>query len=211
VRPEGLGEFKNQLIGYRTGDLPACNIVPWPLRYLHAPAAYCLIKSPLYPFDSRLCGPQNRSRLSWKEKVFYHTRTRTPTPRPSSPQPIAIPTELPQISYIPYDVQTALKSDFNFIVPREKFIYFMVGNIDKLIFSGKKKGLLRSRGRGRKWEWSSFLIAYSKLILSSIRNYAVEWPYMDKTSRKEVVSSQWESTIFQGGSPRKECVSVSSS
>jgi hypothetical protein len=27
VRPEGLGKFKNHLIGYRTRDLPACSIV----------------------------------------------------------------------------------------------------------------------------------------------------------------------------------------
>jgi hypothetical protein len=28
VRPEGLGKFKNHLIGYRTHDLPVCSIVP---------------------------------------------------------------------------------------------------------------------------------------------------------------------------------------
>jgi hypothetical protein len=28
VRPEGLGKFKNHLIGYRTRDLPVCSIVP---------------------------------------------------------------------------------------------------------------------------------------------------------------------------------------
>jgi hypothetical protein len=34
VRPEGLGKFeKIQLIGTRSRDLPACSIVPQPLRY----------------------------------------------------------------------------------------------------------------------------------------------------------------------------------
>jgi hypothetical protein len=28
VRPEGLGKFKNHLIGYRNRDLPVCSIVP---------------------------------------------------------------------------------------------------------------------------------------------------------------------------------------
>jgi hypothetical protein len=28
VRPEGLGKFKNHLLGSRTLDLPACSIVP---------------------------------------------------------------------------------------------------------------------------------------------------------------------------------------
>jgi hypothetical protein len=33
MRPEGLGKFKNHLIGYRTRDLPICSIVAQPLRY----------------------------------------------------------------------------------------------------------------------------------------------------------------------------------
>jgi hypothetical protein len=33
VRPEGLGKFKNHLIGYRTRDFPVCSILPYPLRY----------------------------------------------------------------------------------------------------------------------------------------------------------------------------------
>jgi hypothetical protein len=35
VRPEGLGKLKKltELIGSRTRDLPACIIVPQPLRY----------------------------------------------------------------------------------------------------------------------------------------------------------------------------------
>jgi hypothetical protein len=37
VRPEGLGNSKNHLIGYRTRDLPVCSIVPLPLRYRMSP------------------------------------------------------------------------------------------------------------------------------------------------------------------------------
>jgi hypothetical protein len=33
VLPEGLGKFRNHLIGNRTRDLPVCSIVPQPLRY----------------------------------------------------------------------------------------------------------------------------------------------------------------------------------
>jgi hypothetical protein len=48
--------------------------------------------SPRYPLDRRLGGPQNRSgRGEIKENL---DPPGIPTPRPSSPQPVAIPTEL---------------------------------------------------------------------------------------------------------------------
>jgi hypothetical protein len=35
MRAEGLGKFEKffHLVGYRTRDLPACSIVPYPLRF----------------------------------------------------------------------------------------------------------------------------------------------------------------------------------
>jgi hypothetical protein len=51
-------------------------------------------KSPRYPLDRRLGGPQSRSGLRGEEKILDPTGTRTPTPRSSSPKPVAIPTAL---------------------------------------------------------------------------------------------------------------------
>jgi hypothetical protein len=90
-------------------------------------------------------------------------------------------------------------------------VYFWLEALNKIILSVNKKGLLRMRDRGRKREWYPFPTADSKLILSSITNYAFGWSYMDETKRKEVQSSQWESTIPGGGSPRGQHVSVSPS
>jgi hypothetical protein len=42
-------------------------------------------KSPRYPVDSRLGGPQSRSVRREENKILDHTGTRTPTPRSSSP------------------------------------------------------------------------------------------------------------------------------
>jgi hypothetical protein len=39
VRLEGLGKFKNHLVGYRTRDLPVCSIVPQRLSYRVPPGA----------------------------------------------------------------------------------------------------------------------------------------------------------------------------
>jgi hypothetical protein len=59
-------------------------------------------KSLRYPLDMRLGGPQSRSGRRAEEKILDPTGTRTPTPRPSSPQPVAIPTELSQELVIIY-------------------------------------------------------------------------------------------------------------
>jgi hypothetical protein len=50
-------------------------------------------KSPRYPLDRRLGGPQS---LSERGENFYPTGTRTPTPRSSNPQTVAVPTAPPR-------------------------------------------------------------------------------------------------------------------
>jgi hypothetical protein len=54
-------------------------------------------KSPRYPLDMRLGGPQSRSGRYGEVKILDHIGTRTPTPRSSSPQPVVIPTELSRL------------------------------------------------------------------------------------------------------------------
>jgi hypothetical protein len=54
-------------------------------------------KSPRYPLDRRLGGPQCRSGKRGEEKILEPTGTWTPTPRSSSPYPVAIPTTLSRI------------------------------------------------------------------------------------------------------------------
>jgi hypothetical protein len=54
-------------------------------------------KSLQYPFDRRLVGPQNRSRLLGEEKTLDPTGTRNPTPQSSSSQPIAVPTTVSRL------------------------------------------------------------------------------------------------------------------
>jgi hypothetical protein len=61
---------------------------------------YSQEKSPRYPLDRRLGGPQSRSGRRGEEKILDHTRTRTPTPRLSSPWPVAIPTTLSLRTFI---------------------------------------------------------------------------------------------------------------
>jgi hypothetical protein len=55
-------------------------------------------KSPRYPLDRRLGGPQRRSARCAEEKILDPTRTRTLTPWLSSPYPVAIPTMLYTVS-----------------------------------------------------------------------------------------------------------------
>ena len=55
----------------------------------HAPAAFCPSRKTRYPLYKRLDGPQCRS---GRRKISPH---RDSIPRPSSPQSVAIPTELP--------------------------------------------------------------------------------------------------------------------
>jgi hypothetical protein len=63
----------------------------WPQHYLevrgqlHVPAALPRGKSPRYPLDRRLGGPQSQSRRRGKEKILDFTGTRTPTPQSSNP------------------------------------------------------------------------------------------------------------------------------
>jgi hypothetical protein len=56
-------------------------------------------KSPRYPLDRRLGGPQNRSGRRGEEENLAATGTRTPTSQPSSPLPVAIPTMLSRLLY----------------------------------------------------------------------------------------------------------------
>jgi hypothetical protein len=51
-------------------------------------------KSSRYPLDRTLGGPQSRSGRWREEKIYYPTGTRTPINRSSSPQAVAIPTEI---------------------------------------------------------------------------------------------------------------------
>jgi hypothetical protein len=56
-------------------------------------------KSPRYPLDRRLGGPQSRSGRFGEEKILDPIGTRTRTPRSSSPQLVAIPTTLSRLLY----------------------------------------------------------------------------------------------------------------
>jgi hypothetical protein len=67
-------------------------LILWPRHYmevsgqLHAPAALPQGKSPWYPLDKRLGGPQSRSGLGGVEKKFpAPAENRTLEPRSSSP------------------------------------------------------------------------------------------------------------------------------
>jgi hypothetical protein len=51
-------------------------------------------KSPWYPLDRRLGGPQSRSGRHGEEKILGPPRTRNLTPRLPSPYPVAILTAL---------------------------------------------------------------------------------------------------------------------
>jgi hypothetical protein len=64
---------------------------------LHAPAALPPGKSPWYPLDRRLGGPQSQSRRFGEVKILDPAGTRTPIPRSSSPQLAAIPTTLSRL------------------------------------------------------------------------------------------------------------------
>jgi hypothetical protein len=56
----------------------------WVVSFTPLPL-YLRWKSPRYPLDRRLGGPQSRSGRSVNEKILYSSGTRTPTPRSSSP------------------------------------------------------------------------------------------------------------------------------
>jgi hypothetical protein len=60
--------------------------MPWPL--------FAWGKSPWYPLDRRLGGPQNRSGRGEEKRSLAPTGTRTPTSQPSSSQLVTIPTVL---------------------------------------------------------------------------------------------------------------------
>jgi hypothetical protein len=57
-------------------------------------------RSPKYPLDRRLSGPQSWSGWYGEVKILYPTGTPTPTPTPS-PQPVTIPTALLQLFMAP--------------------------------------------------------------------------------------------------------------
>jgi hypothetical protein len=63
-------------------------------------------KSLRYPWDRKLSAPQSRSGQFAEEKILGPTGTQTPTYLSSSPQPVAIPTELSQLRL---STQTILK------------------------------------------------------------------------------------------------------
>jgi hypothetical protein len=59
--------------------------ISWRLVVTFTPRPlYPRTKSPWYPLDRRLGGPQNRSGRLGEEKNLAPTGTRTPTPRPTS-------------------------------------------------------------------------------------------------------------------------------
>jgi hypothetical protein len=64
-------------------------------------------KSPRYPLDRRLGGPQSQSRWHGEVKILATTWIRTPTPWSSSPQPVAIPTDLSWLSLV-YEEETKI-------------------------------------------------------------------------------------------------------
>jgi hypothetical protein len=57
-------------------------------------------RSPRYPLDRRLSGPQSQSGRFGEEKILGSTGTWTPTPRSSSPKPVAIPTALSPLKWM---------------------------------------------------------------------------------------------------------------
>jgi hypothetical protein len=75
----------------------------WPRHWLevsgqfHASAALPLGKSPRYPLDRRLGGPQSRSGRRGVVTILASTGTRTPTPRSFRPYPVAPPATLSRL------------------------------------------------------------------------------------------------------------------
>jgi hypothetical protein len=68
----------------------------WVVSFTPRPL-YLRGKSPRYPLDRRLGGYQNLSERRGEERIPDFNGTRTPTVRSSSPQPVAIPTELSRL------------------------------------------------------------------------------------------------------------------
>jgi hypothetical protein len=60
----------------------------------HAPVAFRRGKSPMFPVDRRVGGPQSRSGRRGEKKILDPIGTRTPIPRSFSPQPVATLTTL---------------------------------------------------------------------------------------------------------------------
>jgi hypothetical protein len=56
---------------------------------------YSWEKSPWYPLDGRVAGPQNWSQQCGEQENLAPTGTQTLTARPSSLKPVAIPTGFP--------------------------------------------------------------------------------------------------------------------
>jgi hypothetical protein len=88
-RRMGSGCIDSHFLDLGTSWRWVVNFTPRPL--------YPQGKSPQYPLDRRLGGPQNRSGRFGEVKILTPTGTRTPTPRSSSPQLVAIPTTLSRL------------------------------------------------------------------------------------------------------------------
>jgi hypothetical protein len=104
---------------------------------IHVPAALPPGKSPLYPLDRRLSGPQSRSGQYGEVKILAPTGTRTPTHRSSSQYPVTIPTVLSWLLYwMPYIV--TFISVFCFVIFGQSnymdvsLIYLSVKRLSKL-------------------------------------------------------------------------------
>jgi hypothetical protein len=87
----GSGYIDPRFLGLGTSWRWVVSFTPLPL-YLRG-------KSPRYPLDRRLGGPQSRYGRRGEEKILDPTGTRTPNPRSSSPWPVAIPTTPSRLLY----------------------------------------------------------------------------------------------------------------
>jgi hypothetical protein len=113
----------------------------WVVRFTPRPL-YPRGKSPRYPLDRGLGGPQSRSGRSEKRKSWPY-RTRTPTPRSSGPYPVATPTTLSPL--LKYEAALFFKLTVEEIIK----ICFLLTNTS--FTRNSKKNIYRTRSR---WKYN---------------------------------------------------------